>query len=158
MIFKQLVDKLEWVDIKLRFLEIYPDQEKNFDGYEKVLHTLKLIEPKGKKGDKTRIVVWTVPKDGKWVEEEYVSISGANEFGKWDGLLAIEFMKWSEWLAMPIDVISTLLFDEKDLLIHCLWEMTWSGFTQDESQGFLKELKTRVKNVKKDPEKYTTPL
>lgn len=157
MKFKELSDKYDWEDIYKRFKKLYPKESRNnLLGYKNILDkVLPLLKPKKPEGG-LRIVVHTVPKS-KWDKWEYVSVSGANEHGKYDGFWAIEFTPWEQWLAMPIDIQSMLEFKEIDILCHCLWEMTWSGFNQKQIQGEIKELNKRVKQVKKNPKKYTQP-
>lgn len=36
MKFKELIDKYNWDDVKSMFIQLYPDQEKNIEGYKQV--------------------------------------------------------------------------------------------------------------------------
>lgn len=155
MKFKDLVAKHKWADIEKRFRKLYPDQKKNLPGYKAVLEK-KLPKIKPEKSD-FRIVVHTVKKDKKWNDHEYVSVSGGNEAECDTNYMAIEFTPWAKWLGSYIDVGSTFEFTEMDILIHCLWEMTYMGWDQGPIQKKVKGMKKMMDNIIKDPKKYTTP-
>lgn len=133
MIFKELVEKFNWDLVEARIRSIYPDQEKNLNGYKRVLKELKNLKPKLPE-DKMEIEVHNVKdKDG-----DYTEVHGRKKDDKtgW----AIEYTEWEEWLGMEINKKSLKNFSELDILVYCLWEMTWSGYSNKEVKKSAKEL------------------
>lgn len=143
MIFKDLVDSYSWKDIEYRFKELYPDQEGNFEGYEKVLSRLKEIEPVDYNMEiKVELVKHSLIKnDPDFVPYWNVSGDDGSE-GSW----ALEFNPWNEWLGMTVAPKTSSM----DFLIHCLWEMTFCGFEEEEIQGKLDNLNKAAKEVGND--------
>jgi hypothetical protein len=54
---------------------------------------------------------------------------------------------------MPITEESLKNFSELDILAHCLWEMTWHGYTNRSIQARMKDLKLRVDEIQEMEEK-----
>jgi len=91
----------------------------------------------------------------KWETDDfdgtkYVDISGKynnpkteeEEFSQ-----ALEFTPWNEWLAMKIATESLQDFSELEILSHCLYEMTFVGFEEEEIQE-------KIQNIEAEAEKY----
>ena len=57
---------------------------------------------------------------------------------------AIEFTAWSEWLGMPIDTNSLKEFSELEIVAHCLNEMTYAGFEQEEINSKMDRIKNKA--------------
>lgn len=64
---------------------------------------------------------------------------------------AIEFIDWSEWLDMDVDQKSLSKYSELDIIGHCLWEMTFYGFTQDDIKKAIDTIGKRAEEVKDNP-------
>ncbi|EKD93692.1 MAG: hypothetical protein ACD_28C00081G0002 [uncultured bacterium] len=156
--FKSLIEKHTWEDIWPEFRKLYPDQKKSREGYKQVFSELRAIKPKA---TKMRIVVEEVPAERN--QEGYVHVSGKNgtlrkaihskhfnDCGKNDPeeSFAIEYTPWEEWLGMRIDQPSAERFFEVEIIVHCLWEMTFAGFDQASIKEQITELKRRVEEIK----------
>lgn len=78
---------------------------------------------------------------------EYVNVSGRynnpedNTNGHTNSL-AIEFTAWNEWQGMDIDKKSLQNFSELEIIAHCLYEMTFVGFEEEEIQAEINNIKT----------------
>lgn len=134
---KEIVDRL---------VELYPDQKKSAPGYRKVLKKLREIEPSIRSDMKIEVehvVDDLLPE----AVEEYENVSGVMQ-GE-DIRYAIEFTPWNQWLGMEFTTES-LKYPEVDLLAHCLWEMTWSGFEEEQIQEKMNGLLETVKEIEKD--------
>jgi hypothetical protein len=117
--------------------KLFHDQDKNMQGYEEVFNQLKTLQPKA--GDVTINVCW---EHDDFDNEDYVDVSGYYTHPKIgtdeaELSLALEFTPWEEWLAMPIDEKTLESFSELEIIAHCLWEMTFMGFDQEEIQEEL---------------------
>ena len=125
MQFKELVDKYKFSDIKELFLKLYPDHDKSIDGFEFVLEKLKKIKPQP---SDMKIIIEEI-KDGLIEDLIYANVSGIKPES--DLRWAIEDTPWHQWLDMGIDETTFEKYNEKEILCHCVWEMTWFGFNQE---------------------------
>ncbi|MBF0548260.1 MAG: hypothetical protein HQM08_27735 [Candidatus Riflebacteria bacterium] len=156
--FRTLIEKYSWGDVWPTFRKLYPDQKKSREGYKQVFSELRTLKPKA---TKMRIVVEEVPAERD--QEGYVHVSGKNgtlkkivrskqfnDDGKSDPeeSFAIEYTPWEEWLGMRIDQPSAERFSEVEIIVHCLWEMTFAGFDQASIKEQINELKRRVEEIK----------
>ncbi|MCL0060381.1 hypothetical protein M1N88_00625 [Dehalococcoidia bacterium] len=55
-----------------------------------------------------------------------------DEIGNQEVSYGIDFTDWAEWLGMEIDQESFSKYSELDIIGHCLWEVTFYGFIQDD--------------------------
>ena len=109
MKFKELIDKYDWDDIYSTLMQLYPDQEKNSEGYKQVFKELRTMKPVE---TKMRIVIEDV--FDEYDREYYAHVSGKDgtlnkesdpehfkddEIGDQEVSYAIEYTDWEEWLA-----------------------------------------------------------
>lgn len=149
MTLKTLLQKHTWLSIASIFWEVYPDEEKNSEGYQEVFEKLLLMPPQ----DSEMAIVVAYCKD-EFDGEEYVNVSGEylhpkNEEETYSH--AIEFTPWQEWLGMEIHPDSLEHFTELEIIAHCLYEMTFVGFEEEEIQ----EEMNRIKDISDDYKNMT---
>jgi hypothetical protein len=161
MKFKELICKYDWDDVYSAFMQLYPDQEKNIEGYRQVfeeLHTIKSVETK------MRIVIEDTfdeydkkyyscvsGKDGSLNKQNDPEHFEDDEMGNQEVSYAIEFRDWAEWVAMDIDHVSFSKYSELEIIGHCLWEMTFCGFTQEDVKKAIDTIDKRAKDAKDNP-------
>ena len=122
--FKDLLKKYDWKDIRTVILALYPDQEKSIDGYELVLKELLILKP-----TKTKMCIVIEDEFDEDEQKRYHDVSAKDETkNKW----AFDFIDWAECLNMEIDSKTFSKYSPIDIVVHCLWEMTWYGFTRKE--------------------------
>ena len=161
MKFKELICKYNWNDVQSTFMKLYPDQGKNIEGYKQVfkeLHAIKPVETK------IRIVIEDI--FDEYDKEYYTHVSGKDgtlnkesdpehfkddEIGNQEVSYAIEFIDWAEWLAMDIDHESLSKYSELEIIGHCLWEMTFCGFTQKDIKKAIDTINKRAQEAKNNP-------
>jgi len=161
MKFKDLIDKYKWDDVYSTFMQLYPDQEKNIEGHKRVLEELRTLEPV-----ETKMCIVIEDVFDEYDKEYYAHVSGKDgtlnkesdpehfkddEVGNQEVLNAIEFTDWGEWLAMEIEQESLSKYSELDIIGHCLWEMTFYGFTQEKIKKQLAQLEKEAEEAKKNP-------
>ena len=161
MKFKDLIDKYKWDDVYSTFIQLYSDQEKNIEGYKQAFEELLTLEPVE---TKMHIVIEDV--FDEYDKEYYAHVSGKDgalnkesdpehfkddEVGNQEVSYAIEFTDWTEWLAMEIEQESLSKYSELDIIGHCLWEMTFYGFTQQKIKKQLAQLEKEAEEAKKNP-------
>lgn len=146
MKFKKLIQSNSWLSIASILLQLYPDEEKNISGYKKVFEELLFMHP----ADSEILIVVAHQKDD-FDGEEYVDVSGKyvnpqneeEEFSQ-----AIEFAPWNQWLGMEISPESLLDFSELEIISHCLYEMTFVGFEEEEIQEELNIMEKSIEDYK----------
>ena len=124
-----------------RLVQLYPNMDKSKQGYYHVLNSLKKIDPED---SQLEIDIETV--HDELDDEDYVSVSGWDKDEKVD--YAIEYTPWSQWLSMKIRPKTLKNFTKLDILCHCLWEMTWSGFNEKEIQEQYADIMETAKEAK----------
>lgn len=158
MKFKELIDKYNWEDICSTFIQLYPDEERNIVGYKRVFEELRTLKPLE---TKMSIVVEDVfdeydrkyyfhvyGKDGTLNSDINPDQFKDNKLGNQEVSYGIEFTNWAEFLSMNIDDKSLVKYSELDIIGHCLWEITFYGFTQKDIKRVIKEIDKRVDKKK----------
>ena len=143
--FAALIQNNAWLSIELALLELYPDEKENMAGYQKVFNQLQLLSP-----TPTEINIVVKWETDDFDDTKYVDVSGKynnpkteeEEFSQ-----ALEFTPWSEWLAMEIATESLQNFNELEIIAHCIYEMTFVGFEEEEIQE-------KIQNIEAETEKY----
>lgn len=161
MKFKELIDKYNWDDVRSTLLQLYSNQEKNIEGYEQIFEELRTLEPVE---TKLRIVIEDV--FDEYDKKYYVDVSGKDgtlnkesepEYFKNDEVCnqeisyGIEFTDWAQWLVMDIDPESLLKYSGLDIIGHCLWEMTFYGFTQENIKETIDEIDKSAEEARNNP-------
>ena len=153
MKFKDLIKSHHWLSIELTLLNLYPDQQEIIDQYKNVFDSLLLMEPVN---DDMLIVL----KEYDCDEEEengskstYVDISGRKIDPETENSItvsyAIEFVKWEKWLGMDLAPETLYNFNELEIIAHCLFEMTFCGYEQEEIQEQFDSINRTVEDYKK---------
>ena len=150
----ELVCNCDWGSIRSAILRLYPDDRKNMPGFESVFQRLQALTPAI---TNMRIVLEEVldddenerytdvcGKDGTLKKEENPEIFKDNQIGNQEVSYGIEFVEWEEWIGMDIDSGSLSKYSVSDILAHCLWEMTFYGYTQEAIRKQAKQLKERA--------------
>lgn len=140
--YKHLVKKFkDYETVADRLVELYPDMKSSREGYIDVMKNLQTLKSKR---SKMKIEVAEVE---DWFDKsKYIHVSGimaGEEMG-----YAIEYTRWEEWLDMEILKESLKQFSELDIYCHCLWEMTWSGFSQEPIQEKIESLMKTVAEIR----------
>lgn len=155
----ELIKSNAWLSVKFTIGKLFPDQHEFADDYEKMFQQLKEMQPKA--SDIT-IDIETI--HDTYDDTYYVDVSGyytnpAKRNDEISNSLAIEFVPWAEWLGMPIDKNSLKNFNELEIIAHCLNEMSYSGFEQEEIQSQfnqIKNIKNEYDNLSPDEKKSRT--
>lgn len=153
MTFNQLIQNATWQSISSKFLEIYPDAEEDLAGYKSVFEKLTIMTPE----ECDISIVITHEKDKL---QEYFDVSGLHNNPKNEEesySQGIELMPWRQWLGMQIGENILSEYSEKEIVVHCLYEMTFVGFSEDKIQKVmarsLKDSKEREPITEEEAEK-----
>jgi uncharacterized protein DUF6557 len=124
-----------------RLVELYPDMKKSREGYLDVMKELQTLKP-----TRTKFKISVEEVEDWYDKSKYVDVSGIDPND--DISYAIEYTRWEEWLNMEITKESLKNFSELDVYCHCLWEMTWSGFSQEPIQEKIQSLMETVEKIR----------
>jgi len=70
----------------------------------------------------------------------YVDVSGRKKEKDKNSMTdsyAIEFVEWKKWLGMDLENETMNNFNELEIIAHCLYEMTFYGYTREYFIYFL---------------------
>ena len=155
----ELIRKISWADVKASLLWLYPDAGEALGEYQRVFHELRQKVPAT---SPMRISIRTTFREGIDDEpfEEVIGMDGSlnrdqedfKHFGHApDSPIALEetafslaLEPWDKWLGMSIDPETLARLSESQIVAHCLWEMTFHGFTQTQVREQREELDRRV--------------
>ncbi len=151
MTFAELVKSNAWLSVKMVLSKLHPDQEEFMDDYQHVFSQLQVITslPSNVTIDVGRI-------HDSYDNAHYVDVSGyytnpVDRTNEYTNSLAIEYTPWNKWFGMPIDKNSLKNFSELEIIAHCLIEMTYAGFEQEDIQSGI----DRIKGIKEEYDNLT---
>jgi len=59
----------------------------------------------------------------------------------------LDLSPWAEWLALRVPQSLLYKMTAAEIVAHCVWEMTFYGFTQEKIAAFRAELECSVKEI-----------
>jgi hypothetical protein len=140
-----LIKANKWPDVSNTLLSLYPEENRNIKGYEKIFKSfmnypvlnseMTLVIEKHEEGDK---------------KDHYTDVYGLQYdlFEKKFIHYGLEITPWQEWLGMTIQEDTLIKFANLEIISHCLYEMTFCGFTEKKIQKFRNEIEKSVKEIK----------
>jgi len=139
MTFNDLIRKHEWEEIEPVLIKLYEDVP--IEGYKVVFSELKRLEPLPNDENLSILIKKEIDHfDGS----EFIHVNGIQPDNK--TTYGLSFSMWQNWLGYDIHRRS-LNYSEVEIIAHCLWEMTWSGFTQEQIQLQNDELSKRLEDA-----------
>ncbi len=138
-----LIHKHAWDDVHAALVRLYPDHESELEGYEEVFNKLKALTPVDSEYQ-LRIDLVYSESVGEY-QLETTSMSPTQTSGKTGSLFILEFTPWSKWLGMELDPHTLEKFSEFDIIAHCMYEMTFFGFTQEDIKTAAVEITEKGK-------------
>ncbi|MDN3690178.1 DUF6557 family protein [Cyclobacterium jeungdonense] len=147
MTFHELIRRQHWLSVETELNRLYPDQEEQIDAYREVFNQLMEMKPDPSSDIVIRLI------EIREEDENYVDVDGYHADGSVDPLsgndgLALEFTPWDSWLGMKVDERAFKEFTELEIIVHCLYEMTFFSFDQEEIAAQLEELNKNMAEFK----------
>jgi hypothetical protein len=138
----ELIHSLKKDDVLAKLKDLYQGPGEDPEGYEEVWEKLK-----GMQLQTTTITVYISQRQSFSNSNIYIDVSGKEPSE--DQLYAIEFVPWPQWLTMEITVAPELEpMSDIEKLAHCLYEMTWAGYSQETIADELEIINDRVEEIK----------
>ena len=141
MIFKELFDKVEKLKILKTMLDVYPDQENNLVAYDKMFDKLVKMEAE----EDPDIVLTVFPQEDYFCGQMVDTVSGFSIENQMT--YAIDFTEWKNWLGMTVCEKSLKHYGVEVFMVHCLYEMSFVSFDEEEIQNEISILKEREKEI-----------
>jgi hypothetical protein len=123
--FKDLCARNTWPEIEKAWLSYYRGKEDWVETLSNIIQELSSLEPI--KPD------WDIQLDTELDEKggDWITVSGYTP-GDPDAAGGIEYCDWKEWIGAEIDSTTLANYSEPEIIAHCLYEMTWGGFSREE--------------------------
>lgn len=147
MLFNTLIKSTSWLSVELTLLQLYPDQENMLDEYRNVFEKLKILETE----ENDMSIVLTEYQSDDEEEDTYVDVSGRKNEKEPDDITdgyALEFVPWKRWLGMELAPESIKYFSDLEIIAHCLYEMTFIGYDEEEIQEQFDSINKTVEDYK----------
>jgi hypothetical protein len=147
---KDIIKSYNWLSIELTLIRLYPDQETMVDDYRNFFEKLMFLVPE----EYDMIIVLTEydcdPDDESEIRT-YVDVSGRKieeDPNSITDSYAIEFVAWEKWLGMDLAPETTKIFSDLEIIAHCLYEMTFIGYNEEEINDQFEMINDRVEEYK----------
>lgn len=142
-LFGDIVRACSFKSVKESLLRLYPGQKKNINGYKDVFETLRLMRP----GYNKEGMIIDIRKVGRG-KNAYFDVSGICLEEDIQQSYALEYTPWSKWLGYEVSQNILKKMPKDEIVAHCLWEMTFAGFTQSKIRREINALKKQVRDIK----------
>jgi len=143
ILFRDIVRVCSFKNVKESLLRLYPEQKKNINGYKDVFETLRLMRTRY---DKEGMVI-DIRRVGRG-KNSYFAVSGICLEKDIKQLYALEYTTWSKWLGYEVSQNLLKKMPKDEIVAHCLWEMTFAGFTQEKIWRKISALKKQSQDIK----------
>lgn len=165
-----LIDELDWDEVQDALLKNYGDIEQNIVEYEQVFYRLKGMESAESDMkihvvliDEREIFGKDLADDPYWVvhgtngslnkeaeDYEYFKDNTSEEWANSEQTFALELTPWNQWLAMDIDdeTANNIELMRSDIVAHCIWEMTFCGYEEEQIQDKRDDLISAAEDAK----------
>ena len=146
----EIIKSYNWLSIELTLIRLYPDQETMVDDYRNVFEKLMYLVPE--EYDMSIVLTeYDCDPDNESEVKTYVDVSGRNKEKDPNSITdsyAIEFVAWEKWLGMDLAPETTKTFSDLEIIAHCLYEMTFIGYNEEEINEQFDAIKESVKEFK----------
>ncbi len=139
--FADIIRQTNFNDVWSVLVKHYPDQCNGKAAYERVYNSLLLMTPRKHNLTDMFIRIARQPAD-KYCDHDWYDVHGIQldkpiHYG-------IEFLPWINWVSMFITNDTLEILHPAEITAHCLWEMTFCGFTEDIVDNHLKEIEKSI--------------
>lgn len=162
MTFAELIASTGWAEVKAALLWLFPEEESEISGYQKIFWELRRMNPEP---DAMRIAIERRPIPG-YDEDPTPEVIGRNgtlnrelddfqhlgkhatpEYGAEEATYSLSLRPWRNWLGMTVEPETLREYSPAQAIAHCLADMTFHGFSEAEHQEVSDELARRVAEI-----------
>ena len=141
---RKIIQPISWLEFMPRFVELYPDDSHLIEAYERIFGDLKHLSP----GDSNLEIAIEFENDP---EGPYHHVCGVETVKLWPEkrtTWALDLVDWSDWLDMEIEPATLRNYPAIEIAAHCLWEMTFMGFSVDEIRTKREAIARQVDEIR----------
>ena len=136
----EVFERSLWGEVEAELLYSYPDAGAQLSAYERVFRSLLYLTPVA---SNFQIVITEPAAAG-----DLPDVSG-RELNAADGEdYALDFQPWDEWLGMSVSAATLQALPLSRVAAHCLYEMTFWGFSESEVVAARRDLITKIEKMK----------
>lgn len=132
MTLKEILNTTEEESVLKILSTVYEPSDNDMEGYSSLLKKLRVMTPVA--SEYQLCIQHVVGFDGY----EYEHVSGIKYES--DESVGLSLTPKEEWLGVEILDDTLASYSPEEILAHCLWEMTFYGFTEGEVEGFKEYL------------------
>jgi hypothetical protein len=141
MTLQELLDAYEYADIEDTFASLYKkNYKRNAVGYEEVFETLKEC-------DDVIFSDYSIQISHVDGNDPYEHVNGKKATDDFD--VSLSLTPWKEWLGMRISPSVFTGYTSKEIICHCLWEMTFYGYNEKEIEKVISEIELSIDSSKR---------
>ncbi|WP_299680826.1 DUF6557 family protein [uncultured Dokdonia sp.] len=134
MTLKELVEKNNWEGIESILIKSYPDLKRKTSYFHNVYIELTKMNP-----IHCNLILY-IRKINSKNEDDDITVSGIGEPHELGNTYNISGINWKKWLRMEIHPETIKNFNESEIIVHSLYEMTFLGFSENEIKTKLNTL------------------
>ena len=138
MRFSEMTSQVTWSQVIATFEALYPHRARYIARYERIYRLLRQTSVA-----ELEIEIVLAPyQDLEDGGKNYIDVFGQRTWiagADFPTRIALEFWPWSDWLGMSIAEETMQNFTETQIICHCLYEMTFFGYTEATIQQRLAE-------------------
>lgn len=138
---KDIFDTVDFDDVWDAIVETYPDQEDAYEDYTDMFGQLFELEP-SENPNNMLIRIEYCCEDNKGEPEYFYDVLGM-QAGRIEQY-ALELVPWEDWLGFGLTLDTVESFSDPEIAAHCLYEMSFLSFDQDEIANIYDELVRRA--------------
>ncbi|MDR1919363.1 MAG: hypothetical protein LBQ65_06925, partial [Tannerellaceae bacterium] len=128
------------------FIKAYPKWEKDTNAYDLIFRQLQNLTPI-KDRDDMSIHIHSA--------HNYVNAyKNHPQTPEEENAYCIAITPWGEWLGMDIAATTIEDYSDEEIISHCLWEMTFYGYSQENIQKKAKRWGNAEKEIQEKEQKF----
>ena len=136
MTLKELTDSISEADVIQALVATYDVDEKELEGYRTLLRSLKGRTKVS--GNHVLMIEHVSTEDGEEYEDVYGTVPGESQ------TYSLTLCPRDEWLGMQVAPAVLERYSKAGIVAHCLWEMTFHGFTDEQVDAFRHSLEKDI--------------
>lgn len=140
-----MLHKNEWDSIQISLSNLYPNEIDNIDKYKIMFQRLRTIQPHENNEQMEIVIEFTKDYCDENDNEEWLDVYGRKPNDPYK--YGIEYVGWEKWLGYTISNQTLDSFPESQIIAHCLYELSWGGFTPEEQLENIESFNKSIEDL-----------
>jgi tetratricopeptide (TPR) repeat protein len=145
--FAALVKKCTWAAVEPFFIKEYPKWEKDTNTYGLIFHQLQNLTPVKDRDDMSIHIH----------QDDHNHLNGCKNHPQTpeeEHTYGLAITPWGEWLGMDVSGTAIEDYSDEEIISHCLWEMTFYGYSQKTIQKMVEGWENTEKEIQEGKQKF----